>query len=108
MPFPRTFLSVNPLVAQLLLLSPGILFPLLYILPNSFLTICFARVLRLQIYPLSFTMFSSLALPAASLLLAGLHAVTVGAVPTISAVGSKFFYENGSQYYIKGTWMSPA
>ncbi|KAJ5266931.1 hypothetical protein N7478_009739 [Penicillium angulare] len=47
-------------------------------------------------------MFSSLALSAAPLLLAGLQAVTVGAVPTISAVGSKFFYENGTQYYIKG------
>lgn len=49
-------------------------------------------------------MFSSLVLSAAPLLLAGLQAVTVGAIPTISAVGSKFFYENGTQYYIKGTW----
>ncbi|KAJ5692894.1 Glycoside hydrolase superfamily [Penicillium macrosclerotiorum] len=47
-------------------------------------------------------MLSSLALSAVPLLLAGLQAVTVGAVPTISAVGSKFFFENGTQYYIKG------
>lgn len=44
-----------------------------------------------------------LSLLSAPLLLAGLQALTVGAVPTISAVGSKFFYENGTQYYIKGT-----
>ncbi|KAJ5574108.1 Glycoside hydrolase superfamily [Penicillium hispanicum] len=44
--------------------------------------------------------FFSLAL--SPLLLAGLQAATVGAIPTISAVGSKFFYENGTQYYIKG------
>ncbi|KAJ5818580.1 hypothetical protein N7474_004171 [Penicillium riverlandense] len=37
-----------------------------------------------------------------SLLLGALQAVAVGAVPTISAVGSKFFYENGTQYYLKG------
>jgi hypothetical protein len=48
-------------------------------------------------------MLSSLALSAVPLLLAGLQAATVGAVPTISAVGSKFFYENGTQYYLKGT-----
>lgn len=48
-------------------------------------------------------MLSSLALSAVPLLLAGLQAVTVGAIPTISAVGSKFFYENGTQYYLKGT-----
>ncbi|OOQ90907.1 putative 1,3-beta-glucanosyltransferase [Penicillium brasilianum] len=47
-------------------------------------------------------MLSSLALSAVPLLLAGLQAVTVGAVPTISAVGSKFFFENGTQYYLKG------
>ncbi|KAJ5103534.1 hypothetical protein N7532_004063 [Penicillium argentinense] len=46
-------------------------------------------------------MLSSLAL-AAPLLLAGLQAATVSAIPTISAVGSKFFYENGTQYYLKG------
>jgi hypothetical protein len=51
-------------------------------------------------------MFSSLALSAVPLLLAGLQAVTVDAVPTISAVGSKFFYENGTQYYLKGSWGS--
>lgn len=45
-------------------------------------------------------MFPSLAL--APLLLAGLQAVTVNAVPTISATGAKFFYSNGTQYYIKG------
>lgn len=49
-------------------------------------------------------MLSSLALSAVPLLLAGLQAATVGAVPTISAVGSKFFYENGTQYYLKGTF----
>jgi hypothetical protein len=52
----------------------------------------------------TFIMFSSLALSAVPLILAGLQAVTVGAVPTISAVGSKFFYENGTQYYLKGSW----
>lgn len=48
-------------------------------------------------------MFSSLALSAVPLLLASLQAAPVGAIPTISAVGSKFFYENGTQYYLKGT-----
>ncbi|KAJ5344194.1 hypothetical protein MYU51_003383 [Penicillium brevicompactum] len=38
----------------------------------------------------------------APLLLAGLQATTVSAIPSISAVGSKFFYENGTQFYIKG------
>ncbi|KAJ5793947.1 hypothetical protein N7457_000546 [Penicillium paradoxum] len=47
-------------------------------------------------------MLSSLALSAVPLLLAGLQATAVGAVPSISAVGSKFFYENGTQFYIKG------
>ncbi|KAJ6018751.1 hypothetical protein N7499_010066 [Penicillium canescens] len=46
-------------------------------------------------------MLSSLAL-SVPFLLAGLQAATVNAVPTISAVGSKFFYENGTQFYIKG------
>jgi hypothetical protein len=46
-------------------------------------------------------MLSSLAL-SVPVLMAGL-AATVNAVPTISAVGSKFFYENGTQFYIKGT-----
>jgi hypothetical protein len=35
-------------------------------------------------------------------LLAGLASSVVGAVPTIEAVGAKFFYSNGTQYYIKG------
>lgn len=48
-------------------------------------------------------MLSSLTLSAVPLLLAGLQAATVGAIPTISAVGSKFFYENGTQYFLKGT-----
>lgn len=51
-------------------------------------------------------MFSSFALSVVPLVLAGLQAVTVDAVPTISAVGSKFFYENGTQYYLKGSWGS--
>lgn len=38
-----------------------------------------------------------------SLLLAGLQATAVSAIPSISAVGSKFFYENGTQFYIKGS-----
>lgn len=38
----------------------------------------------------------------APLLLAGLQATAVSAIPSISAVGSKFFYENGTQFYIKG------
>ncbi|KAJ5709389.1 CAZyme family GH72 [Penicillium malachiteum] len=46
-------------------------------------------------------MFSSLAITA-PFLLAGLQAVSVDAIQTISAVGAKFFYENGTQYYIKG------
>ncbi|KAJ5240059.1 Glycoside hydrolase superfamily [Penicillium chermesinum] len=45
-------------------------------------------------------MFSSAVL--APLLLAGLQAAAVSAVPHIEAVGSKFFFENGTQYYIKG------
>jgi hypothetical protein len=53
-------------------------------------------------------MLSSLALSAVPLLLAGLQAATVGAIPTISAVGSKFFYENGTQYYLKGTLGQPS
>ncbi|KAJ5687166.1 hypothetical protein N7536_009785 [Penicillium majusculum] len=47
-------------------------------------------------------MLSSLALSAVPLLLAGLQATAVGAISPISAVGSKFFYENGTQFYIKG------
>lgn len=53
-------------------------------------------------YPSPVTMISPFALSAVPLLLAGLQATTVGAVQTISAVGSKFFYENGTQYYLKG------
>lgn len=45
-------------------------------------------------------MFPTLAL-VVPVLLAGLQAVD--AIQTISAVGSKFFYENGTQYYLKGT-----
>lgn len=48
-------------------------------------------------------MLSSLAISAVPLLLAGLQATAVNAIPTISAVGSKFFYEDGTQYYVKGT-----
>jgi hypothetical protein len=35
-------------------------------------------------------------------LLAGFAISAVNAVPTISAVGSKFFYDNGTQYFLKG------
>lgn len=48
-------------------------------------------------------MLSSLAFLAVPLLVAGLQATAVGAISPISAVGSKFFYENGTQFYIKGT-----
>lgn len=41
------------------------------------------------------------------LALVALLALQAAAVPTISAVGSKFFYENGTQYYLKGTLGSP-
>ncbi|GKZ29909.1 hypothetical protein AbraIFM66950_006970 [Aspergillus brasiliensis] len=37
-----------------------------------------------------------------SLLLNTFYAPAVSAIQTISAVGSKFFYEDGTQYYIKG------
>lgn len=44
---------------------------------------------------------------AASLLLGGLHALTAyAAIDKISAVGSKFFYDNGTQYYMKGEYFS--
>jgi hypothetical protein len=36
-------------------------------------------------------------------LLAGFAISLVGAAPTISAVGNKFFYSNGTQYFLKGT-----
>ncbi|KAN0090557.1 glycoside hydrolase family 72 protein [Hyaloscypha variabilis] len=35
-------------------------------------------------------------------LIASLAINTVNAIPTIEAVGAKFFYSNGTQYYIKG------
>lgn len=35
-------------------------------------------------------------------LLASFAVSAVNAVPTIEAVGAKFFYSNGTQYYIKG------
>ncbi|KAI9934297.1 hypothetical protein ASPWEDRAFT_108792 [Aspergillus wentii DTO 134E9] len=47
-------------------------------------------------------LFSSQSWSAASLLMGSLHALTAQAVPTISAVGSKFFYEDGKQYFLKG------
>jgi hypothetical protein len=36
-------------------------------------------------------------------LLASLAINVVDAIPTIEAVGAKFFYSNGTQYFIKGT-----
>ncbi|KAF7588477.1 hypothetical protein BBP40_005671 [Aspergillus hancockii] len=35
-------------------------------------------------------------------LLGGLHALPASAIQTVSAVGSKFFYEDGTQYFLKG------
>jgi hypothetical protein len=35
-------------------------------------------------------------------LLASFAVSVVNAVPTIEAVGAKFFYSNGTQYFIKG------
>ena len=35
-------------------------------------------------------------------ILAATHVATAADLPTISAVGSKFFFDNGTQYYIKG------
>lgn len=40
---------------------------------------------------------------ASAALLASYAVTAVNAVDTISAVGSKFFYKNGTQYYMKGT-----
>lgn len=40
---------------------------------------------------------------ASLLLLGGLAPTAHAAVDKINAVGSKFFYENGTQYYMKGT-----
>lgn len=34
--------------------------------------------------------------------LAAANIVSAANLPTISAVGSKFFFSNGTQYYIKG------
>jgi hypothetical protein len=45
-------------------------------------------------------MFSRAILAAS--LLAGSAINTVNALPTISAVGSKFFDSNGSQFFMKG------
>ena len=36
-------------------------------------------------------------------LLAGFAISAVNAIPTISAVGSKFFDSNGNQFFMKGT-----
>jgi hypothetical protein len=35
-------------------------------------------------------------------LIAGLAISAINAVPTIEAVGNKFFYSNGTQYIMKG------
>jgi hypothetical protein len=35
-------------------------------------------------------------------LLGGFHALPANAIQAISSVGSKFFYENGTQYFLKG------
>jgi hypothetical protein len=40
---------------------------------------------------------------ASALLLAGSAITAIHAIDPISAVGSKFFYSNGTQYFIKGT-----
>ncbi|KAL4897297.1 Glucanosyltransferase-domain-containing protein [Aspergillus ambiguus] len=39
---------------------------------------------------------------ACAALILGFHALSVASIPTISAVGSKFFYEDGRQYFLKG------
>lgn len=44
------------------------------------------------------------ALPIA--LLAAVNMVSAVDMPTISAVGAKFFFSNGTQYYIKGKRMT--
>ena len=41
-------------------------------------------------------------------ILAATQIATAADLPTISAVGSKFFYSNGTQYYIKGRWFYPS
>ena len=35
-------------------------------------------------------------------------AASMPTMPTISAVGAKFFFSNGTQYYIKGEYLSKA
>lgn len=41
--------------------------------------------------------------------LAAVSVFAQSSTPTISAVGAKFFFENGTQYFIKGTWpLSPS
>ena len=40
-------------------------------------------------------------------LLAAVNVVLAADMPTISAVGAKFFFSNGTQYYIKGK-LSPS
>lgn len=42
---------------------------------------------------------------AASLLLGSLHVLGADAIGPITAVGSKFFYEDGTQYYLKGAYI---
>ena len=37
-----------------------------------------------------------------ALLLAVVNIISAADMPTISAVGAKFFFSNGTQYYIKG------
>jgi hypothetical protein len=45
----------------------------------------------------------------ASVVLLASYAITaINAVDPISAVGSKFFYKNGTQYYIKGIQILPS
>jgi hypothetical protein len=50
---------------------------------------------------------SSLSLSAVSVLLACFSPVAVDAGRTISAVGSRFFYEDGNQYFLKGAIYIP-
>jgi len=52
-------------------------------------------------------MFSK-SLATAGLLAAYAITTVVAATPTISAVGNKFFYSNGTQYFIKGKIRSQA
>jgi hypothetical protein len=43
----------------------------------------------------------------ASLLMLCMQAVQVSAIPKVSAVGSKFFTDDGNQFYIKGASAPP-